>query len=371
MVFNLWSILLIASASQSLFLIVFFLNRPSKNRLAVNMMVVMLSVLLFIVISNLWYASRLYLEIPWLAGIGRGATLLLGPAFYLYTLAVVKPEFRLKPIQLLHLSGYLLSWLLILMQKRPEGIDTEMDAVEAFLLDGLPASPLVLSRFAIYGIHFLAYLYTSKKVVNESIRIGGAYSFAIESRGLWLKRLNYILAILAFGILAGLINAIATGIYSFELNFALTLGYSLFIYIIAYQALSNEKQVHPDFKLKYDGGIGDERKVEQTIEHLRKLLEQEKLYLNSDLKQADIASALKIPAHQLTKLLNSELNHSFFDFINEYRVRHFIELARTDEMKHLSIMGIAQESGFKSKSSFNTAFKKVTGRTPSEFLKGQ
>ena len=331
----------------------------------------MLSVLLFIVISNLWYASRLYLQIPWLAGVGRGATLLLGPAFYLYTLAVVKPEFHLRSVHLLHLSGYVISWVLILLQKRPEGIDSEIDAVEAFLMDGLPASPLVLSRFAIYGIHFLAYLYLSKKAVDQSSRDGGTYSFAIESRGHWLTRLNYILLVLAVGMLIGLLNTVLTQVYSFQLNFVMTLVYSVFIYVIAYQTLSNEKQVHPDFKLKYDGGIGDDRKVEQTIQQLRKLLEEEKLYLNSDLKQADIASAMKMPAHQLTRLLNSGLNHSFFDFINEYRVKHFIEMAQSDEMKHLSIMGIAQESGFKSKSSFNTAFKKVTGKTPSEFLKGQ
>lgn len=329
----------------------------------------MLAVLLFMIVSNLWYASRLYLDFPWLAGIGRGSTLMLGPVFYLYTLAVVKPDFHLKWRHLLHLSGYALSWILILMQKRPEGINSEIDAVEAFLMDGLPASPLVLGRFAIYSFHFIVYLYFAKRAVDQSIANGGSYSVAIETRSHWLTKLNYILGFLALCILIGLINAWATRFYSFEVNFGLTLVYSVFIYVIAYQALSDEKQVHPDFKLKYDGGMGDDQKILESVQQLKRLLETEKLYLNSELKQADVASSLKMPAHQLTRLLNAELHQSFFDFVNEYRVKHFIQIAQSDAMKHLSIMGMAQESGFKSKSSFNTAFKKVTGKTPSEYLK--
>lgn len=245
-----------------------------------------------------------------------------------------------------------------------------MDAVEAFLMDGLPASPLVLGRFAFYSAHFIGYLFLAKKAVSNSKNRSDSYTIAIATRGNWLTKLNYILTVLAIAISASFVQASITGYYSFQANFALTLIYSFFIYVIAYQALSDDKQVHPEFKLKYEGGIADEPKKLKAIEALKNLLEVERPYLNPELKQADIASSLKIPAHQLTKLLNSEINKGFFDFINEYRVKHFIELAKKEESKHLSIMGVAQESGFKSKSSFNTAFKKVTGKTPSEYLKG-
>lgn len=369
MVFNLWSILLIASASQCVFLIVFFANRPSRNKLASRLLILMLSVLLFMTVSNLWYASRIYLDVPWLAGVGRGSTLLLGPAFFLYTLAVVKPDFKLKTKHLLHLLGYVLNWGVLIMQPRPAGLSSEMAAVEAFLMDGLPASPVVLGRFAFYSLHFITYLYLSHQAVKQLKQSNDAYTIAMETRGRWITRLNLILVVLAVAICTGFIYSSVTQYYSFQTNFLLTLIYSFFIYVIAYQALSDDKQVHPEFKLKYQGSLGDEKEKEKTIVQLKKVLEEEKLFLRSDLKQADVASKLNLPAHQLTKLLNSALNQSFFDLINEYRVKHFISLAQDENNKHLSIFGLAQESGFKSKSSFNTAFKKVEGQTPSAFLK--
>ena len=58
----------------------------------------------------------------------------------------------------------------------------------------------------------------------------------------------------------------------------------------------------------------------------------------------------------------------FFDLVNDYRVQEFKRLAASPEMKHLSMVGIAQESGFNSKASFYNVFRKKTGMTPTEYL---
>jgi len=76
-----------------------------------------------------------------------------------------------------------------------------------------------------------------------------------------------------------------------------------------------------------------------------------------------------VPPRQLTALLNRELSQSFFDWVNRHRVDTFVQLAQNPAFAHLSIMGLAEEAGFKSKSSFNTAFKKWKGTTPSAYLK--
>ncbi|WP_051887248.1 helix-turn-helix domain-containing protein [Chryseobacterium piperi] len=84
------------------------------------------------------------------------------------------------------------------------------------------------------------------------------------------------------------------------------------------------------------------------------------------LKLSDI---IQIDAHQLSYLLNTGFNENFFHFVNKYRVQHAKELLLDDSQKKLSMVGIAFESGFNSKTAFNTIFKKMTQMTPSEFKK--
>jgi AraC-like DNA-binding protein len=76
---------------------------------------------------------------------------------------------------------------------------------------------------------------------------------------------------------------------------------------------------------------------------------------------------MNITSHQLSYVINTGFNENFFRFINQYRVEKAKELLLLEEMNRLSILGIAFESGFNSKTSFNTTFKKFTGQTPSAF----
>jgi AraC-like DNA-binding protein len=76
-----------------------------------------------------------------------------------------------------------------------------------------------------------------------------------------------------------------------------------------------------------------------------------------------------LPSYQLSRLINETFGRSFTDFVNEHRVREFVRRANAPEFASHSIYGIALDVGFNSKSSFNTAFKKFTGKTPSEVRK--
>lgn len=370
MVLNLWSILLIASASQCLFLILFFLKRGTKNKTATRLLILLLSIILFMNVGNLWYAARIYLEIPWLAGIGRGTTLLIGPAFYLYTLSVIRPGFKLRKTHFLHLSGYVLGLSLVYLQPGGDNMNSEMQKVEAFLMNGIQATPLVLIRFGLYVLHLATYLILSRKeVIRASEKLNDNYLISRESRIKWLSKLNSVLIAIGIVVVLSFIDALVTGYYNSDSNYINTLIYSVFVYLIAYQALADDKEIVPDFKTKYQAGQRIQADKDTLIDTLKKLLREEKIFKNPELKQADIARMLEIPPHQLTALLNTELNQSFFELLNHYRVEEFIALANDEAYDHLSIMGKAQEAGFTSKSSFNTAFKKIKGQTPSEFLK--
>jgi AraC-like DNA-binding protein len=112
-----------------------------------------------------------------------------------------------------------------------------------------------------------------------------------------------------------------------------------------------------------------EGEVPAEVQALKVLMEGERLYVEGDLRLYEVASRLGITTHELSELLNHHLETTFHDFVNGYRVRHAIQRLDDPESRDFTLAAIAEESGFSSKSSFNRAFKKVTGLTPSQYQK--
>lgn len=105
----------------------------------------------------------------------------------------------------------------------------------------------------------------------------------------------------------------------------------------------------------------------QIIEHGQWLIERMKLnkyYLNPDLTMQSLASELGLHANVISKTINEGLNKSFSDFVNEYRINSVIEKLNNPEYSNITVLGMAYDSGFNSKTTFNRAFKKATGKTP-------
>ena len=98
-------------------------------------------------------------------------------------------------------------------------------------------------------------------------------------------------------------------------------------------------------------------------------MEQDTLYLNPDLTRQALADHLKINPNTLSHILNKNLRKSFHDFVNEYRVREVMHKIGQPEFLHYTLEGIAYESGFNSKSTFNAIFKKISGKTPRQYKK--
>ncbi|GJM36050.1 MAG: transcriptional regulator [Saprospiraceae bacterium] len=108
---------------------------------------------------------------------------------------------------------------------------------------------------------------------------------------------------------------------------------------------------------------------EGMIKQIQAYMKVEKPYLEPSLKLGDMAEALDIPRHELSKLLNHGFGQSFFDFINTYRICAFIEL--WNDSDETTILQLAYQVGFNSKSAFNRAFRKIKGTSPSDFFSGQ
>jgi AraC-like DNA-binding protein len=102
-------------------------------------------------------------------------------------------------------------------------------------------------------------------------------------------------------------------------------------------------------------------------QRVQQLVETERVYLEADLSLPALAQRAGLSTHELSYVLNEGFGVNFFQFINAYRVAEAQRLLASAQHQHLSLVGIAFEAGFSSKTTFNTTFKKVTGLTPSQF----
>jgi AraC-like DNA-binding protein len=118
---------------------------------------------------------------------------------------------------------------------------------------------------------------------------------------------------------------------------------------------------------KYERSGLDDQQAIVYLTQLTKLMEEEKLYQNGELTLTELASRLAISPHHLSQLLNEKKGQSFYDYVNAYRVEEVKANLMDSRKRHLSLLAIALEAGFNSKTAFNTVFKKSTGLSPSEY----
>jgi AraC-like DNA-binding protein len=115
-------------------------------------------------------------------------------------------------------------------------------------------------------------------------------------------------------------------------------------------------------------GLGD-HEAARLEDALLMLMDRERPWTDSDLTLADLASRLGTTPHKLSEVLNAQMGRTFYDFVNGYRVRDVQRRIKAGEARTRKILAVALDAGFASKSTFNQAFKKQTGQTPSEFSK--
>jgi putative ABC transport system permease protein len=107
--------------------------------------------------------------------------------------------------------------------------------------------------------------------------------------------------------------------------------------------------------------------LKQKANWLKKKIEAGLLYQDAELSVSSLAEQLDMPAHELSRIINIGLKKSFSDFINEYRIRDVVIKMQDSAYDHITLLGIAFESGFNSKTTFHRAFRQMTGKSPAEY----
>ena len=96
-------------------------------------------------------------------------------------------------------------------------------------------------------------------------------------------------------------------------------------------------------------------------------MEAKRFYQDAELSLPSLAEALHIPTHELSRIINVSLKKNFTDFINEYRVVEVARKMQDTANDHITLLGIAFDCGFNSKTTFNRTFKQMTGKSPAEY----
>jgi len=122
-------------------------------------------------------------------------------------------------------------------------------------------------------------------------------------------------------------------------------------------------------KEKYSSSKIQHTKLKEICEQLLIYMEEEKPYMNPQLKLSDIAAAISCPPTYLSQCINQELNSNFADFVNSYRIELFKQKIKHEDVSKYTLFALAELCGFSSRTSFFRLFKKQTGLSPLEYIK--
>ena len=295
-------------------------------------------------------------------------------AFYLYVKALTTPEFKLEGRHLVHLIPAMIGivWYFVLWVW---GTPEYFQLGPAYYRDRY-------LRVIVKVLVVIPYLIGARRHADAFAQKVKDHSSEVSSLRLkWLRILFVIsyasLAIDAFDALTGPRIPVWYVIPAVALIALITLCY---ISLRVSPVFAREVQSHKDAAAdvpepERNGDTSRSRLSDQELQRQRErltgVMESKALYLNPELRLSDLATALNIRPYRVSEVLSRGLQTSFYDLINSYRVAKAQELLCSRASAHLNLLGIAMESGFKSKSVFNDVFKKMTGKTPSQFRAGR
>ncbi len=315
--------------------------------------------------------------------------LTFGPYLYLYTTYLVERKVRFEYTDLLHFLPFVIVTACYFIFFKDV---VDFNEVNYFQND------YYLWVRILYGIIFIISIvaYTVFTYVKLwRFRKDMASNFSYWTRQLRLLWLNFIpaLFVLLFLIyfIAGAINA-----FSFKKVFDISalshIGLTIIAFAISYfgvrqmslfrpvyiKVAKERPEIANDAKESAEDGAQIERKTkvrfteeeaQALIVKLNRHMEEERPYINPELTLYDLSSQLNLTKNELTDLLNNHIGKNFFAFVNEFRLKAVIRKFENPDFGHYTIIAIAYDCGFNSKSTFNSIFKQHTGQTPSEYKK--
>lgn len=365
--------LFIVAGIQGLLLSVMLFTR--KNNHSANIVLAISSMLLsFDLFNVLFYSKGIYLEYPHFIGVFYPLPFMFGPLFYIYTKLMTKKEGHFSSKNLLHFLPALIVYLISM----PVFISSGPEKIE-FVSRMMNDNPPFIHKAINYIIPFQGLIYTFftvKIVLEYNDKIKNSFSNIDKINLNWLKHVA-VSMIVIWSIVAVLYLVRSFVALIKGLEVILPTSIAILIYSVGYRGLKQPEIFMPSDTLpplppqqasaKYQkSGLTDDS-AEDIKQKLLDTMLAAKPYLDSELTLVKLSEVTGISVHNLSEVINSKLKQSYFDFINSYRVEEFKTRLLDPANSSFSLIGIAYDSGFNSKTTFYKIFKKLTNMTPSEF----
>lgn len=363
MIENKWlEIALYPGCVQGFFLTYLLWQKKEANREALRYFIALLLTISILMLLRVTYQPAFFRRFAEIILLPDVILFLTGPFVYLFTRALL----RLAPLPSGQLYSHFIPALVhvlvvnTFMGLHLKGVLRYLNMRQMILGFSLIELAAMLS----FGIYITCSLRTYQKYRTEFYE-----KYAAPFVGDFLRSFfNVCFALLVFWF-AGFVVKIAHGKPDYAIYTLFWVLVVAAIYFLAYMvwatpAVLNLPKVLEEANISQEGTPVSE----SDISKLRHFMETEKPYLNAEVKIGDLADALHLPKHQLSKIINQGFQKNFFDFINGYRVQAFIRSRNDARLRHLNTLELAYQSGFNSKSAFNRAFLKETGQSPRNFF---
>lgn len=312
-----------------------------------------------------------YEQWPHLSNALIGPVFWIGPAFYGYVKRVSQNIYPLaRLVSSLHWLPSLIATLLLLPYYR-----LPLEEKMTYLLNpadsGWITTVMRILWTAVF-VQILLYIYFCQPYLREyRLRITRQHTDPAQNNIGWLQLFCY--GFVAYVLLYSLLSF--TGLGATEYSQVLSMAMHAFVVALAYAAIGQSTLVPVIARGaeteagKYQRSGLREHSARFLIDKLNRGMAEHQYYLDSDISLEGLANELSISSHHLSQLLNEHLNKTFYEYINEQRIRYAQDLMLNAPGK--TIMDVSIESGYNNKNSFNNAFKRHAGMTPSAFRQKQ
>ncbi len=369
---NLFNLLILFGAFQGIILGIILLSTQRLRKTSNAYLALMMIVFAFINLQNTANAANLYQAYPILEFIQLDFMTLIPLSLYFFITYLLKPNYQIQKRDYFFFAFFLFELCLRLFwmfwHMIPKSYTDSQRQVFFWLANTIEFIAAILTFILIVKAIKQLKIY-EKELYNNYAEI--------EGRNLSWLRNTFIAGLFLTGIWFFLsLSDYSAEYFSRTLAYTVWLGVSILILWIGYSTLIQQGLLDttifaisekPQEPLPPASELSS--KTDEHYERILHIIAVDKLYQNPDLSMSLLSEKSELSNGYVSQIINQKRKQNFFDFINSYRVED-VKLKIVDpKYDHYTLLGLAQDAGFKSKSTFNAVFKKMTGQTPSQYRK--
>jgi len=358
-----------------LFFALFLFSFQKGNRLTKNLLGFLFLALGLAVADVYLQVTETYYRYPQFAYIFNPLPLVYGPIIWLLTKSVTIPNYQIRNKDALHFLPFVLLTVSSIFFYHIQDLEFKREFLrrsnDASRPENMLISAIVLGSIIIYIIWCYLQVKKYRKQIREQVSNVDQINLG------WLEHTLVGFSIIIF---SSIILQIITSIIgdSWILNlFLLIILFAMLFFIMSSivrglrsDTLFSESLPNGQAASIHKKPKTQEKNVDnQQLQILQQWMNNEQPFLNPSLSLKELAQQLQSSPRALSNLINQGLGQSFFDFINSHRIGFAQNKIKNATDKKMTILEVMYASGFNSKSSFNTAFKKHTGLTPTQWKK--